>query len=262
VDALAFTGQAEVQRDIRNIKAACEGLDVEPFLSGVSPGTIEHWLWNEYYPDQETFLFSIAEVLHEEFQAIADAGIIIQIDDPDLPDAWQMYPDWSVAQYQEYAEVRVEAINRSIAGIPEDLVRLHICWGSQHGPHLNDLPLEDLIELVYQVKAQCYSIEASNSRHEHEWSVFKDWPLPEGKILMPGVVGHASDIVEHPQTVANRLVRYAEVVGRENILAGTDCGLSHRVGGPEICWAKLSALSDGAALASAHLWKDTEDVSA
>ena len=170
-----------------------------------------------------------------------------------------MFPDWSVAEYHKYAELRVDAINRAIEGIPEELVRFHICWGSQHGPHSDDLPLADFIDLVYKVKAQCYSIEAANPQHEHEWRVFEDAPLADGKILMPGVVGHATDIIEHPQGVADRLVRYANIVGRENVIAGTDCGLGSfgRMGGPggrELPWAKLQSLSDGAALATKELW--------
>jgi 5-methyltetrahydropteroyltriglutamate--homocysteine methyltransferase len=255
VSPLKYTGHEAVARDIANLKAAVAGLDVEPFLPGIAPGTVEHWLWNEYYADDEEFLFAIADVLHEEFKAITDAGIILQIDDPDLPDGWQMFPDWDLPTYRSYAELRVAAINRAIEGLPEELIRFHVCWGSQHGPHYDDIPLREFVDLVLKVNAQCYSVEGANPRHEHEWAVFKDVPLPEGKILMPGVVSHASDIIEHPQVVADRIVRYASVVGRENVIAGTDCGLAGRVGSPEIAWAKLRALSDGAALATRELWR-------
>lgn len=260
VEPVAYTGQAAVQQDIDNLKAACEGRDVELYLPGVAPGTMEHSIWNEYYPDTESFLFALADVLHEEFKAITDAGIIVQIDDPDLPDGWQMFPDWPIEEYHKYAELRVDAINRAIEGLPEGLVRFHICWGSQHGPHADDLPLSEFIDLVYKVKAQCYSIEAANPQHEHEWHVFEDAPLADGKILMPGVVGHTSDVIEHPQTVADRLIRYANLVGRENVIAGTDCGLGsfNRMGGyggREIAWAKLRALGQGAELASNELWR-------
>jgi 5-methyltetrahydropteroyltriglutamate--homocysteine methyltransferase len=205
-----YTGHAAIQQDIDNVKAACAGLDVEPFLPGIAPGTMEHWLWNEYYPDEDSFVFGLADMLNEEFKLVTDAGVIIQVDDPDLPDGWQMFPDWSVADYRKYADLRVEAINRALNGIPEELVRFHICWGSQHGPHADDIPLREFIDLVYKVRAQCYSIEASNSQHEHEWRVFEEKPLPDGKILMPGVVGHASDIIEHPLGVADRILRYAK----------------------------------------------------
>ena len=233
--------------DIADVKAACEGLDVEPFLPGVAPGSMEHWLWNEYYPNDEAFLFAVADVLHEEFKQITDAGVILQVDDPDLPDGWQMFPDWSVAEYHKYAELRVDAINHSLRDIPDELVRFHICWGSQHGPHAEDLPLRELIDLVYMLNAECYSIEAANPQHEHEWRAFEEFPLPDGKILMPGVVGHATrHPSEHPVAVSDRIVRYANIVGRGNVIAGTDCGLSTRVGGPEINWAKLAALGAGA----------------
>jgi 5-methyltetrahydropteroyltriglutamate--homocysteine methyltransferase len=254
VEAVKYTGQDAIKADIANIKAAVAGTDVEPFLPGIAPGTMEHWLWNEHYPDDESFVFALADVLHEEFKLITDAGVIVQIDDPDLPDGWQMFPDWSVADYRKYAELRVDAINASIAGLPEELVRFHICWGSQHGPHGDDIPLSEFIDLVYKVKAECYSIEAANPQHEHEWRVFEKAPLPDGKILMPGVVGHATDIIEHPLSVADRIVRYANIVGKENVIAGTDCGLASRVGGPEICWAKLRALGEGAEAASEILF--------
>lgn len=254
VEPLAYIGQQQVKRDIDNLLAACKGLDVDPFLTGIAPGTVEHWLSNEYYPDTPSFLFALADVLNEEFRSIANAGIVVQIDDPDLLDGWQLFPDWDIRQYRDYAEVRVAALNRAIAGIPEELVRLHVCWGSQHGPHVGDIPLEEMIDLIYSVNSGCYSIEASNGRHEHEWRVFEKAGLPEGKILMPGVVGHASDIVEHPQAVADRIIRFASIVGRENVIAGTDCGLARRVGGPEICWAKLASLGQGASLASRSLW--------
>jgi 5-methyltetrahydropteroyltriglutamate--homocysteine methyltransferase len=165
-----------------------------------------------------------------------------------------MYPDMSVADYRKYAELRVAAINRALDGIPEERVRLHICWGSGHGPHKNDIPLRDIVDIVLQVRAQCYSVEAANPRHEYEWHVWESTRLPSGKSLMPGAVGHATNVVEHPETVADRLVRYASVVGRENVIAGTDCGIGTRVGHPEIAWAKLEALVEGARIATKQLW--------
>ncbi len=252
---LTYIGQAAVRQDIANFKTALAGVEhVDAFLTAIAPGTIEHWLQNEYYSNQEDFLFAIADAMHAEYQAITDAGIILQLDDPDLPDAWQIHPELSVPRYQEYQELRVEAINRALRGIPPEMVRLHVCWGSGHGPHTHDIPLKEIIGLIYKVNAEAYSIEAANARHEHEWTVFRDAPLPDGKILIPGVAGHATDHVEHPELIAQRLLRYAVLVGRENVIAGTDCGLGHRVGHPDIAWAKLAAMAEGARLASRELW--------
>jgi 5-methyltetrahydropteroyltriglutamate--homocysteine methyltransferase len=251
---LEYIGKANVENDIANLKAACAGLDAEPYLPAIAPGTVEHWLWNEYYPDAESFLFAIADALHHEYKAITDAGLLLQIDDPDLPDGWQMDPSWTVGQYRQYAELRVAAINRALDGIPQDRVRLHICWGSGHGPHKNDIPLSDIVDIVLQVRAQCYSVEAANPRHAYEWHVWESVKLPAGKSLMPGAVGHATNVIEHPETVADQLVRYANVVGRENVIAGTDCGIGTRVGHAEIAWAKLQSLVEGARIASKHLW--------
>ena len=254
VDDLKYTGHDAVQADIDRVKAATAGRDVEAYLPAIAPGTMEHWLWNKHYANDEAFLFGLADVLHEEYKQITDAGIILQVDDPDLPDGWQMFPDWTVADYRKYADMRVEAINHALRGIPEELVRLHICWGSQHGPHGDDIPLEAFLDIVYKVNAECYSIEAANPQHEHEWKVFEEMPLPEGKSLMPGVVGHATDIIEHPELVAQRIARYADVVGKENVIAGTDCGLASRVGSGDVCWGKLKALGDGARLATEQLF--------
>jgi 5-methyltetrahydropteroyltriglutamate--homocysteine methyltransferase len=252
---LRYTGAGAVQADIDRLKAAVRDEGAEPFLPAITPGTVEHWLRDERYGDVESFLFAIADVLHEEYQAITDAGLLLQVDDPDLPDGWQMFPDMTVDDYRRYAALRVEALNHALRGIPEDQVRLHVCWGSHHGPHRDDIPLRDIVDLVLAVPAGCYSIEAANPRHEHEWAIWEDVKLPEGKSLMPGVVGHATDIIEHPELVAQRLIRYAELVGRENVIAGTDCGLGGRVGHAEIVWAKLADLAAGARMASAWLWR-------
>jgi 5-methyltetrahydropteroyltriglutamate--homocysteine methyltransferase len=250
---LSYAGHAAVRADIDNLRAASQGGDVEPFLPAITPGTVEHWLKNEYYPDDESFLEAIAGVLHEEYRAITDAGFLLQVDDPDLPDGWQMFPDMTVAEYRRYAALRVEALNHALAGIPADQVRLHVCWGSQHGPHRDDIPLRDIVDLVLSVPAGCYSIEAANPRHEHEWALWQEVKLPAGASLMPGVISHATDTIEHPELIAQRLLRYAEAVGAENVIAGTDCGLGGRVGHPEIVWAKLADLSAGARLASRRL---------
>jgi 5-methyltetrahydropteroyltriglutamate--homocysteine methyltransferase len=251
---LRYTGAAAAQADIARLAAAVPGHDVAAFLPAITPGTVEHWLQNGHYPGTESFLFAVADVLHEEYKAITDAGLLLQVDDPDLPDGWQMFPDMSVPEYHDYAALRVEALNHALRGIPPEQVRLHFCWGSQHGPHRDDIPLRAIIDLILSVPAGCYSFEAANPRHEHEWAVWEDVKLPEGTMLMPGVVGHATDIIEHPELVARRLVRYAGIVGRENVIAGTDCGLGGRVGHPEIVWAKLEDLAAGARLASRELW--------
>jgi 5-methyltetrahydropteroyltriglutamate--homocysteine methyltransferase len=256
VGPLEYAGQADLKFDIDNVLRAAKGLRVQPFLTAIAPGTIEHWLWNEHYTSDEECLFAVADAMREEYKAITDAGILLQIDDPDLPDGWQMYPDMSVEAYRVYAGRRVDALNHALRGIAPEMVRLHVCWGSGHGPHTNDIPLRHIVDLVLRVRAGCYSVEAANPRHEHEWEVWRDVRLPEGKTLMPGVVGHASDVVEHPELVAQRLVRFAELVGRDNVIAGTDCGLGSRVGHPEIAWAKLKALVEGARLATKTLWRN------
>jgi 5-methyltetrahydropteroyltriglutamate--homocysteine methyltransferase len=255
VGPLRYIGQQEYQRDIALIKDAAKEVQVEELvLTALAPGTIEHWMRNQYYSTQEEMLFAIADAMHEEYKAIADAGIILQLDDPDLPDGYHVHPEMSVDDYRKFAALRVEAINHAIRDIPEEMVRLHICWGSTHHPHTQDIALKDIVDLVFNVKAQCYSIEAANPRHEHEWQVFEDVRLPEGKILMPGVIGHcAPEFVEHPELVAQRLERYARLVGKENVIAGTDCGLQ-RVAHASIQWAKFRAMSDGAKIASERLW--------
>jgi 5-methyltetrahydropteroyltriglutamate--homocysteine methyltransferase len=251
---LRYMGAANAEQDIRNLKAATQGLDVEPWLPAITPGTVEHWLWNDHYKSDEEFLYAIADVMHEEYKLIADSGIVLQLDDPDLPDGWQMYPEMSVDEYRAYAQLRVEALNHGLRDIPTERIRFHTCWGSSHGPHRNDIPLRHIIDLILQVRAECVSIEASNPRHEHDWTVWESVKLPEGKSLMPGVVGHCTDLIEDPELVADRLVRYAELVGRENVIAGTDCGLGQRVGHPEIAWAKLAASAEGARIATKKLW--------
>jgi 5-methyltetrahydropteroyltriglutamate--homocysteine methyltransferase len=255
VEELRYTGQAELAKDIANFRAALAGVDVAgAFLPANTPGTIEHWMLNEHYKSDEAFVFAIADAMHEEYQAIVDAGFLLQIDDPDLPDGWNCLPDITLPEYRKYAEMRVDALNHALRGIPREKVRLHVCWGSHHGPHHDDIPLHDIIDLIFRVNAGSYSIEASNPCHEHEWRVFEEVKLPEGATLIPGVVGHCSDFIEHPDLVAERLVRYARLVGRENVLAGTDCGLGPRVGHASICWAKFAAMAEGARRASKLLW--------
>jgi 5-methyltetrahydropteroyltriglutamate--homocysteine methyltransferase len=255
VAPLKYVGQAALKADLENFRAALHGVKAaEPFMSANTPGTIEHWLRNEHYPDEEAFVYAIAEAMREEYKAIVDAGFLLQIDDPDLPDGWQMYPEMSVAQYRKYATMRVDALNHALRGIQREKIRLHVCWGSFHGPHQHDIPLARIIDIIFRVRASAYSIEASNPCHQHEWRVFEDVKLPEGAVLIPGVVGHYSDFIEHPELVAERLVRYANLVGRENVMGGTDCGLGPRVGHAKIAWAKLEALAAGARIATKRLW--------
>jgi len=251
---IAYIGAEKIAADIARLKAAVTGLDVEAYMPAIAPGTVDHWLINEHYPDEESFLFAIADALHQEYKAITDAGLILQIDDPDLPDGWQIFPDMSLADYRKYADLRVAALNRALKGLPREQVRLHICWGSNHGPHKNDIPLEDIVDLVLAVPAGCYSVEAANPRHDHDWRVWQTTKLPDGATIMPGVVGHCTDIIEHPRLVADRLVKYANLVGRENVIAGTDCGIGSRVSHPEVAWAKLDAMVEGARLATKELW--------
>src|SRR6266481_3661649 len=223
VNELRYVGQAELRRDLDNFAAALSGAKVAgAFLPANTPGTIEHWIANEYYRSDEAFLFAIADAMHEEYQAIVDAGFLLQIDDPDLPDGWACLPSIAVPEYRKYAALRIEALNHALRDIPKEKVRLHVCWGSFHGPHHDDIPLRDIIDLIFRVRAGSYSIEASNPCHEHEWCVFEEVKLPQGATLVPGVVGHCTDFIEHPDLVAERLVRYARLVVRENVLAGTD----------------------------------------
>jgi 5-methyltetrahydropteroyltriglutamate--homocysteine methyltransferase len=254
VAPLHYIGRDAVDVDIANLKDALPGGSTAGYLTAIAPGTVEHWLFNRHYRTDEEFLFAIADALHDEYKAVTDAGLLLQIDDPDLPDGWQMFPNMSTGEYQKYAQLRVEALNHALRDCPRESVRLHVCWGSGHGPHVNDIPLDDIVDVVLQVDAGCISIEAANPRHDHEWRTWEATKLPDGISLMPGVVGHCTDVVEHPRLVADRLVRWAGLVGKENVIAGTDCGLGPRVGHAEIAWGKLRAAVDGARIASEQLW--------
>jgi 5-methyltetrahydropteroyltriglutamate--homocysteine methyltransferase len=255
---IAYIGYDALRRDLTNLRAAKDQAGVEEaFVASIAPGSLEMFCrsQNSHYPNAETFFEAIAAAMREEYRAIVDAGFILQLDDPGLPGAWDMLdPRPTIEEYRRYAMLRVEALNRALDGIPEDRVRYHICWGSWHGPHTTDFPLRDIVDVMLKVKAQAYLIEAGNVRHEHEHKVWRDVKLPAGKILIPGVVSHATNVVEHPELVADRILTFANMVGRENVIAGTDCGLGGRVH-PQIAWAKLRALSEGAALASKTLWR-------
>jgi len=254
---VTYIGQAEIRRDLELFKAALTQSNArfeESFMCVLAPGWLEHFFYNEYYSNDEEYLFALADAIKHEYKAITDAGFILQIDDPALPDTYDMIvPAPTIEEYRKFAAVRIEAVNHALKGIPEDRVRYHICWGSWHGPHTHDLPLKHVIDLMLNVNAGAYSVEAANPRHEHEWKIWKEVKLPLGKILIPGVVSHSSNVVEHPELVADRIKLYASLVGRENVIAGTDCGMGLRVH-PQIAWAKLKALSQGAALTTDELW--------
>jgi 5-methyltetrahydropteroyltriglutamate--homocysteine methyltransferase len=254
---IAYTGQEHVKRDVELFRGALETANVtieEPFMCVLAPGWLEHFFYNEYYRSDEEYLFALADAIKHEYKAIVDAGLVLQIDDPALPDTYDMIvPNPTIKEYRKFAEVRIDALNHALGGLPEDRVRYHICWGSWHGPHTHDLPLKHVVDLMLKVKAGAYSVEAANVRHEHEWKVWKEIKLPEGKLLIPGVVSHATNVVEHPELIADRIVRYANLVGKENVIGGTDCGLGFRVH-PQIAWAKLKVLAEGAALATKELW--------
>jgi 5-methyltetrahydropteroyltriglutamate--homocysteine methyltransferase len=251
---ISYKGQTAVEMDIENLKAAYAGVEAEEaFITAVAPGSMVRRI-NKYYPTQEAFLLAIADAMKTEYKAIVDAGFLLQIDDPQLVTRYDMEdPPPNAEQYRKLAAKRVEALNHALAGIPQDRVRYHVCWGGWHGPHTTDLPLKDIVSLLLQIRAGAYLIEAANARHEHEWRVWEQVKLPEGKILIPGVVSHATNVVEHPELVAERTLRFANLVGRENIIAGTDCGLGGRLH-RQLVWAKLKALSEGARLATRQLW--------
>ncbi|MHA6804370.1 cobalamin-independent methionine synthase II family protein [Salinifilum ghardaiensis] len=251
---LHYAGHDAIRADIAAFQRALEraGLE-EGFMTAIAPGSCAR-IGNEHYATDEEFLHACAEAMREEYQEIIDAGLILQLDDPGLAESWdQINPAPAVEDYRRWAMRRVEALNHALRGLPQDRIRFHLCWGSWHGPHTTDLPMREIIDVLLQVDAGAYSFEAGNVRHEHEWKVWRDVTLPEDKLILPGVVSHATNVVEHPELVADRIVRFAECVGRERVLASTDCGLGGRVH-PQIAWAKLEALAEGAALATQRLW--------
>ena len=251
---ISYKDQTAVQMDIENLKTACAAVDAEQaFITAVAPGSIVRRV-NKYYPNEEAFLFAIADAMKTEYKVIVDAGFLLQIDDPQLVSRYDMEdPAPTTEDYRRLAGPRVEALNHALADIPEERVRYHICWGGWHGPHTTDLPLKDIVDLLFKIRAGAYLIEAANARHEHEWRVWEHAKLPAGKILIPGVVSHATNVVEHPELVAERILRFANLIGRENVIAGTDCGLGGRLH-RQLVWAKLKALSEGAQLATRQLW--------
>jgi 5-methyltetrahydropteroyltriglutamate--homocysteine methyltransferase len=252
---ITYRGQAALRREIDLLKGALgESPPSDAFLTSTAPASLEPGRHNRYYQSEEEFVFALADAMKVEYRAIADAGLLVQIDDAWLAALWDRIGlKMGLAAYQRYCMLRVEALNHALEGIPEEQVRYHLCWGSWHGPHAHDIPLADIVNVLLAVKAQTYLFEAANARHEHEYSVWKSVRLPDHKILAPGVVSHATALIEHPQLVAERIRRFADIVGRDRVVASTDCGLGLRCH-PQIAWAKLRALAQGAELASRALW--------
>ena len=257
---LEYTGHAELQRDIDSIKAGLAQVNITGgFLPVVAPASALPNAKNEYYKDEESYLFALADALRVEYKAILDAGLYLQVDDAFFPYMYEkLVPPMTMSQYRDWAELRIAALNRALDGLPPDRTRYHICWGSWNGPHIHDVPMKDIVDIVTKVNAGTYTFEAANPRHEHEWKVWRNVKLKPGQKLMPGVISHATNVVEHPELVAERLERFAGIVGKENVIAGTDCGFSQSpLAGRvhyTIMWAKLRSLAEGARLASKELW--------
>jgi 5-methyltetrahydropteroyltriglutamate--homocysteine methyltransferase len=257
---IAYKGQEALKRDINNLKAALAQVrHEEAFMPAVSPAQLAGWNRNEYYKTEEEFRIAIADALREEYKAIVDAGLVLQIDDPQLASHYTTHPELDIAQCRNVASATVELLNHALAGIPAERVRYHTCYGINMGPRVHDLELKHIIDIMLRINAGAFSFEAGNPRHEHEWKVWETAKLPQGKVLIPGVITHGSNFVEHPEAVAQRIGRFAEAVGRENVIAGADCGFAsfsttcevH----PTVVWAKLAALGEGARLASRELWR-------
>ena len=250
--------KTQVLRDIDNFKNALQDVNVlEAFMPVVAPASFVREAHNEYYPTEEAYVYAIADALRQEYQTIVDAGLLLQVDDAVLATMWVVMEAQGLEPYRRWAELRIEALNYALQGIPPDRIRYHLCWGSWPGPHVTDIPLQHIVDLVLRVNAGAYSLEAGNARHAHEWKVWQEARLPEGKTLIPGVISHSTPVVEHPELVAERIVRYATLVGYENVIGGSDCGFAQSQGlsrvAPSIMWAKLRALADGARLATQEL---------
>ncbi|MCA1647447.1 MAG: cobalamin-independent methionine synthase II family protein [Chloroflexi bacterium] len=248
----------QILRDIDNFKNALKDvLVVEAFMPVVAPASFVREAQNEYYPSEEAYVYAIADALKQEYQAIVDAGLLLQVDDAVLATMWVVMESEGLAAYRRWAELRIEALNHALQGIPQDRIRYHLCWGSWPGPHVTDIPLPQIVDLVLRVNAGAYSLEAGNARHAHEWKVWQETALPDGKVLIPGVISHSTPVVEHPELVAERIIRYANLVGYLNVIAGSDCGFAQSQGlsrvPPSIMWAKLRSLVEGARLATQEL---------
>ncbi len=255
IGPVTYVGQKALQQEIDCLKAALGSTPPgDAFLTSTAPSSIEPGRTNVFYKSQEEFVFAIAEAMRVEYEAIARAGLLVQVDDAWLAALWDRIGiPMGLEGYRRYCRMRIEALNHALRNIPEEQVRYHLCWGSWHGPHAFDIELKEVVDLLLTVKAQTYLIEAANARHEHEFAVWKTVKLPDHKLLAPGVVSHATPLIEHPELVAMRIERFAGIVGRERVVASTDCGVGLRCH-PQIAWAKLKSLSEGAALASRHLW--------
>ncbi len=256
---VTYRGKAQLQRDIDNLKAALNGVKPgEVFMPAISPSSAADWQRNAHYKTDEEYVFAVADAMREEYEAIVQAGFLLQIDDPELVTYWIKKPDLTMAQNRKWAEGRVEALNHALRNIAPEKVRHHTCYGINMGPRIHDLELKDIIDIILKIKAGAYSFEAANPRHEHEWQVWSTVKLPAEKALIPGVISHSTVLVEHPELIAERIGRYAKVVGRENVIAGADCGFATFAGSkevhPSIVWAKLKALVDGTRIASRQLW--------
>jgi 5-methyltetrahydropteroyltriglutamate--homocysteine methyltransferase len=254
---IAYQGQAFIRRDVDNLNAALPS-GTEAFCTAVAPASTGYNARNEYYASDREYVYAIADALKQEYHAIVDAGLLLQVDDAVLANMYDYLVQQSPARYREWAQLRVDALNHALDGIPEERVRYHVCFGSWHVPHVADAPLEEIVALILQVRAGAYSIEAANPRHEHEWRVWQTHQLPEGKSLIPGIVTHHLTTVEHPRLVADRIIRFANLVGKENVIAGTDCGFAQNQGiqrvHPSVMWAKFQSLVEGARIASHELW--------
>jgi len=257
--AITYKGHARLSADLENLREALRAVQpAEAFVPAISPSDVAEWHRNVFYRTEEEYLFAIAEAMREEYAAIVAAGFVLQIDDPRLVTHWILHPEKSLAECRAWCMSRVEALNHALRDIPEDRVRFHTCYGINMGPRVHDMELKDVVDILLRVRAGAYSLEAANPRHEHEWRVWTDVKLPSGKLLIPGVITQSSVLVEHPELVADRIERFANVVGRENVIAGSDCGFSTFTGSieihPTIVWAKLQALAEGARIASRRLW--------
>jgi 5-methyltetrahydropteroyltriglutamate--homocysteine methyltransferase len=252
---IKYKGQAAIQRDIANLKDALKAAGVKDgWMNSVAPASCSRFA-SEYYKTEEELMYACADAMREEYKAIIDAGFTLQLDDPAIGESWdQSKNEPNVEGYRRYTKLCLDALNHSIKGLPSNKIRFHLCWGSWHGPHSTDIPMKHLVDLMLGVNADYYSFEAANARHEHEWKLWKDVKLPAGKKILPGIVTHSTNLIEDPELVADRICRFAEAVGRDNVIASTDCGLGGRVH-PQIAWAKLKSLSEGAALATKRLWQ-------
>jgi len=254
-EAIKYHGYEAIKKDIEALKKALESRPgVDGFIAALGPLSLGAGIHNLFYKNERDYMFAVADAAREEYKAITDAGLVLQVDEPEFATTWMFYPDWSIEQYRQHLDFCVDIINHALRGLPEEQIRIHMCWGSGHRPHVHDIEFKHIVDKLLKIKAQAYSFEASNVRHAHEYHVFEDVKLPDGKIIVPGVVGHFTDLVEHPELVAERLCNFARLVGMENVQAGTDCGIGYRVGHEEVVWAKLKAMAEGCRIA-AHRMK-------